>query len=164
MVNADNADVTPLTHIDTPRLSFPVPVHGSNSLRGIVIGGLGLNYMLRSRVLLSLLTVCIATTACGLARQGGSMESHVRDITLVAKNQNFYDATLYSIGPAGTRQRLGRVLGNSDETFVFRWSSVELRIEIDLLPVGSTVTEPLPVDEGDQLELIIAPDLHRRIP
>jgi len=120
--------------------------------------------MFRSRVLLGLFTVCMATTACGLASQGGSSESRVRDITLVVKNQNFYDATLYTVGPGGSRQRLGRVSGNSDETFVFRWSSIDLRIEIDLLSAGSTVTDSLPIDEGDELELIIAPDLHRRIP
>lgn len=120
--------------------------------------------MLRWRVLPSLLFVCLATTACGLASQGGSRESHVRDVTLVARNHNFYDATLYTIGPGGSRQRLGRVSGNSNETFVFRWGSLELRIEIDLLSVGSTVTDVLPVDEGDELELIITADLHRRIP
>ena len=107
---------------------------------------------------------CWALTACGTASRARSPESASRDITLVAKNQNFYDATLHAIGLGGTRRLLGRVAGNSEESFVFRWSSVELRIEIDLLSVGSTVTEPLPVDEGDELELIITPDLHRRIP
>ena len=111
-----------------------------------------------------LLAVCLATSGCGLASRGGSRESRVRDITLVAKNQNFYDATLYAIGPGGTRQRIGMVQGNSNETFVFRWSALELRIEIDLLSVGSTFTDSLPIDEGDELELIITPDLHHRIP
>ena len=120
--------------------------------------------MFRSRVILGLLFVCWSTTACGLASQGRSRERPVRDITLVAKNQNFYDATLYAIGPAGSRQAVGRVSGNSEETFSFRWSSIELRIEIQLLSVGSTVTDALPIDEGDELELIITPDLHRRIP
>jgi hypothetical protein len=59
---------------------------------------------------------------------------------------------------------LGIVAGHSEETFLFRWSNMELRIEIDLLSVGSTVTDRLPVDEGDELELIITPDLHQRIP
>ena len=120
--------------------------------------------MQRSRVFLFLLTVLLANTSCALAGRSESRESRVRDITLVARNQNFYDATLYAVGPAGTRVRLGRVSGNTIETFVFRWSSVELRIEIDLLSVGSTLTDSLPIDEGDELELIIAPDLHRRIP
>ena len=107
---------------------------------------------------------CLVLTSCGTASRARSPESASRDITLVAKNQNFYDATLHAIGLGGTRRLLGRVSGNSEESFVFRWSSVELRIEIDLLSVGSTVTDALPVDEGDDLELIITPDLHRRIP
>ena len=103
-------------------------------------------------------------SACALAGRGGQREAASRDLTLVAKNQNFYDATLYAISPGGIRQRLGIVSGHSEETFVFRWSNLDLRIEIDLLSVGSTVTDRLPVDEGDELELIITPDLHQKIP
>ena len=120
--------------------------------------------MSKSKTFLGALFCCLLLAACGVTRNVRPPEQPSRDITLVAKNQNFYDATLHAIGLGGTRQRLGNVSGNTEETFVFRWSSVELRIEIDLLSVGSIVTEPLPVDEGDELELIIAPDLHRRIP
>jgi hypothetical protein len=115
-------------------------------------------------LLFGLLLTSLAVTSCSIFRQGQQSPSGQREITLVARNQNFYDATLYAIGPGGSRQRLGRVSGNSDETFSFRWSSMELRIEIDLLSVGSTFTDALPIDEGDELELIITPDLHRRIP
>ena len=59
--------------------------------------------------------------------------------------------------------RLGSVSGNTEGTFTFRWASIDLRIEIDLLSVGSTLTDVLPVDEGDELELQIRPDLHRLI-
>ncbi len=126
--------------------------------------------MLRSHAFLGFVAVSLAVFACGRASQGDSSQYRVptptnaRDLNLFVKNQNFYDATLYAIGPAGSRQRLGRVPGNSEETLSFRWSSLELRIEIALLSVGSTVTDALPVDEGDDLELIIAVDLHRRIP
>ncbi len=126
--------------------------------------GVSFNHMPRSRLALGLLIACLGLAACGLASRGRSPESTARDITLVARNQNFYDATLHAIGLGGTRQLIGRVSGISEETFVFRWSSLELRIEIDLLSVGSTLTEPLPVDEGDELELLITPDLHLRIP
>jgi hypothetical protein len=126
--------------------------------------------MLRTRVFIGLFAVSLAASACGHAGQGnprpydGPSPNRSRDLNLLVKNQNFYDATLYAIGPGGSRQRLGRITGNSEDTFTFRWSSLELRIEIDLLSVGSTVTDALPVDEGDDLELIITPDLHRRIP
>ena len=111
-----------------------------------------------------LFIACLGLSACGVAGHGRSPENPSRDITLVARNQNFYDATLYAIGLGGTRQRIGIVQGHSDESFVFRWSSLELRIEIDLLSVGSALTHQMPVDEGDELELIITPDLHVRIP
>ena len=114
--------------------------------------------------LIGFLVVSLTVTSCGLFRQEAPPGGGSRDITLVARNHNFYDATLYAIGPGGSRQRLGRVSGNSDETFVFRWTSMDLRVEIDLLSVGSTFTDALPIDEGDELELIISPDLHRRIP
>ena len=126
--------------------------------------------MLRSRVVFALVFVCLTVFACGRSGQAsdnpaqGPIPNRTRDLSLTVKNQNFYDATLYAMAPGHYRQRLGFVTGNSEDTFTFRWSAIELRIEIDLLSVGSTITEPLPVDEGDELELIITPDLHRRIP
>jgi len=86
-----------------------------------------------------------------------------RDLTLHVENQNFYDATLYAVSGA-QRLRLGIVGGHQDGEFTFRWSQLELRIEIDLLSVGKYLTDELPVDEGDELELQIQADLHRRIP
>jgi outer membrane biogenesis lipoprotein LolB len=86
-----------------------------------------------------------------------------RDLTLHVENQNFYDATLYAVSDA-QRLRLGIVGGHQDGDFTFRWRQLDLRIEIDLLSVGKYVTDELPVDEGDELELQIQPDLHRRIP
>jgi len=119
---------------------------------------------LRSQVLLALFAVALASTACGLFRRDNPTPDRQRDISLHAINQNFYDATFYAIGRGGTRDRLGIVGGNTEEIFRFRWSLLELRIEIDLLSVGSTYTDELPIDEGDELELIITPDLHLRIP
>lgn len=126
--------------------------------------------MLRLRVVFALVFACLTAFACGRSGQAsenpsyGTTPNRTRDLSLTVKNQNFYDATLHAISTSGHRQLVGRVSGNSEDTFTFRWSAIELRIEIDLLSVGSTVTEPLPVDEGDELELIITPDLHRRIP
>ena len=120
--------------------------------------------MCRSRALVGVLAISLAFSACGLLGRGAQRQGNERDIELFARNQNFYDATLYAIGPGGTRQLLGRVPGHNDETFRFRWSAIELRVEIDLLSVGSTYTDALPIDEGDELELIITPDLHLRIP
>ena len=66
-------------------------------------GGSGQRDMLRSRTTLMLLAVSVTASACGAAGRGdpGAVPRQ-RDITLAVKNQNFYDATLYAIGPGGS--------------------------------------------------------------
>ena len=113
-----------------------------------------------------LLVLALAVMSC----RSGSREFQPRfaeperGIELQVKNDNFYDATLYAVNPGGSKRRLGRISGKSQKTFEFRWSSTEIRIEIELLSVGSTLTDVLPVSEDDTLELVITPDLHFRIP
>lgn len=93
-----------------------------------------------------------------LAGEGG------QEIALEVKNLNFYDAELYALMGTG-RVRLGFVNGNSSKDFSFRWApQADLRIEIHLLAVGTYFSDRLPVEEGDELELIIEPDLHRQTP
>ena len=109
------------------------------------------------------LIVAFMTVSCG-AFGGGSGEqlsAEQRQLTLHVKNQNFYDATIYAVDN-GFRQRLGVVTGNTERTFRFRWTRLDLSIGIDLLAAGTSVTQPLSVSEGDELELIVQPDLHRR--
>lgn len=95
----------------------------------------------------------------GLLENDGGQE-----IGLEVRNLNFYDAELYAL--MGTaRVRLGYVNGNSSKSFTFRWPpQADLRIEIHLLAVGTYFSDRLPVEEGDELELIIEPDLHRHTP
>ncbi len=81
-------------------------------------------------------------------------QSGVPELTLIVENYNFNDVTLYAIG-AGRRERLGRVTGNGEESFTFRWAGPDLRIEIDFLSGGKETTESMPVAAGDVLELII---------
>jgi hypothetical protein len=85
-------------------------------------------------------------------------------ITLRVENQNFYDATVYALSDGGERQRLGRVTGLSHSTFTFRWLHEEMRVIIQLLAGGSAVTQPVLVNPGDSLNLVIQPDLQLRIP
>ena len=85
-------------------------------------------------------------------------------LTLHVENQNFYDATLFALARSGEQQRLGVVTGNSQGTFTFRWQQDELRVIIRLLAGGSTATDPIMVNPGDSLNLIITPDLHFKIP
>jgi hypothetical protein len=111
-----------------------------------------------------------ALLLCGCQLLGGGRGSGEEEprpapiLTLHVENQNFYDATLYALAPSGERQRLGIVTGNSQGTFTFRWPQDELRVIIQLLAGGSTATDPILVNPGDSLNLIITPDLHLKIP
>ncbi len=111
--------------------------------------------------------VAVALAACGRSVGGGPNDEFEprrgQELTLEVRNQNFYDATLYAVWQSGLRYRLGTVSGNGKRTFTFRWQSLQLQIEIDLLSVGKHFTDPMPVDKGDELELVIEPALDRRI-
>ncbi len=100
----------------------------------------------------------------GSAGDEGLMDDASREIGLEARNLNFYDAELYALMGVA-RVRLGTVNGNSSKSFTFRWvGHTDIRIEIHLLAVGTYFSDPLPVEEGDELVVIIEPDLHRRTP
>ncbi len=112
-----------------------------------------------------LTALVIALAAC--ARGGGEYDEFAPEvpdeITLEVQNQNFYDATLYAV--SGThRLRLGSVVGNGQGTFQFQWPQPRMQVEIDLIGVGSYLTDWISVDRGDILELRIEPDLDRTPP
>lgn len=113
-----------------------------------------------------MLACAALVTGCGAASRAQYedefAEPESRELTLHVRNQNFYDATLYALSPGGQRVRLGIARGNSEETFTFRWPHWDLRVVINLLAAGASATHSLPVREGDELELVITPDLHRR--
>lgn len=120
------------------------------------------------RLLASLL---VALCGCGAGGQAAVADQDLlptddveQELTLVVKNLNFYDAELYARDQSH-RRRLGFVSGNDTANFSFRWPpSRDLQIEIHLVAVGTYLSDPLPVEEGDDLELIIEPDLHRERP
>ncbi|MGW8268486.1 MAG: hypothetical protein ACWGSQ_19115 [Longimicrobiales bacterium] len=94
---------------------------------------------------------------------GGSFpsDSEARSIRVYVTNRNFMDATLWAVTP-GTRNRLGIVTGKKDAVFTVPWDfSQDLRIEIDMLAGSRCITEVLPVDPGDDIELIIDVDMTR---
>ncbi len=107
----------------------------------------------------------LAVAACGLIGTAADDEFEPRqapELTLSVTNRNFYDATLYAVWSA-RRHRLGRVSGNGERSFKFRWEHLELRVEINLLSVGSYYTLPIMVEAGDELELVIEAALDKRI-
>lgn len=101
--------------------------------------------------------------ACGLLRPDVKNpfdgDRGMRWIRIEVQNHNWSDATLHALRGA-ERHRLGVVIGKTDARYVMEWpTSMQLRIEIDLLAAESCVTRPLIVDPGDHIELQIASEL-----
>jgi hypothetical protein len=122
--------------------------------------------------LLLLVAVLITAGGCGAGtgapaeEQANLVEAETfrRELSLEVRNLNFYDAELYAVDE-GYRVRIGSVRGNETKTYEFRWLPArDLRIEIRLVAVGTYLSDRLFVNEGDDLQLIIEPDLHRRQP
>jgi hypothetical protein len=116
--------------------------------------------MIAIRTWVAAAAMAALVAGCGLVGRGPA--AFGEELTLHVTNQNFYDATLYATW-ASHQMRLGTVIGHDSNTFAFRWRPANLRIEIRLLSVGSYFTEPMAVAPGEELELVIQPDLHRRI-
>jgi hypothetical protein len=108
---------------------------------------------------LALVTATFQLTAPARTAVAQEDESVRREFTIEVDNNNFHDATVYAVR-GGLRLRLGFVSGFRTDTFKFRWSDGDLRIEIKLLAVGSYYTQVMSVDQGDELQLTILPSLH----
>ena len=82
-----------------------------------------------------------------------------RSIRIFVTNLNFMDATLWALTP-GTRKKLGVVTGKREAVYTLPWGNyTELKIEIDILAGARCTTEAIPVDPGDDIELIIDLDM-----
>lgn len=82
-------------------------------------------------------------------------DSRNQNIRIFVTNLNFMDATLWAV-TTGTREKLGIVTGKRDAVYTLPWRGfTDLRIEIDILSGPRCFTESLPVDPGDDIELII---------
>ncbi len=108
---------------------------------------------LRSIVMTSLLVVPTACASGGTATRGEPVERR-HDYTLVVRNQNFNDVTVY-LYRFGSRNRLGMVNGTTTQTYTFDWASTEVRILLSFFAGGCILTEELPLVEGDELLLIV---------
>jgi hypothetical protein len=113
---------------------------------------------------LFLLTVVLLAGCSQAGRSDRSSfpgDSQERSVRVYVTNLNFMDATLWAVTP-GTRNKLGIVSGKREAVFTLPWDfSTDLRIEIDMLAGSRCVTEVLPVDPGDDIELIIDVDMSR---
>ena len=103
-----------------------------------------------------------AVAACGSAtRRTGERElDPTREVSVSVKNENFYDATVYTCRRT-QRDRLGVVNSNGTREFKFRWVNADLRFLVDFIGGGRYLTGVLPVETGDRLQLVITLDMHR---
>lgn len=76
-------------------------------------------------------------------------------VTLEVFNDGWEQVTLH-VETRGGRRYLGRVEGESQETFTFVLEvSQEIAIEVDVLAGGRCLTREIPTDPGDVLQLQI---------
>lgn len=84
-----------------------------------------------------------------------------RSIRIHVTNLNFMDATLWALNQGG-RKKLGVVTGKREAVYTLPWRGyADLRIEIDILAGPRCTTEAIPVDPGDDIELIIDLEMTR---
>ena len=108
-----------------------------------------------------------AAFACAGGSGTGTPTSSVRpadereEISVEVQNQNFYQATVYAYR-AGNRARLGVVEAQSTRSFEFVWITGDLRFLVDFFTGGCILTQPMAVDRGDDLLLILEPQDYRR--
>jgi hypothetical protein len=94
------------------------------------------------------------------SRTAFSSDPGAASIRVHVTNRNFMDATIWAVS-TGTRQKLGIVTGKREAVFTLPWDfSTDLWLEIDMLAGGRCTTESLPVDPGDDLEVIIDVDMN----
>ncbi len=106
--------------------------------------------------------VVSAVAACGSAtRRVGERElDPTREVVVTVKNENFYDATVYTCRRT-QQDRLGVVTSNGTREFKFRWVNADLRFLVDFIGGGRFLTTLLRVETGDQLQFVITSNMHR---
>ena len=84
------------------------------------------------------------------------------DVRLTVHNNDFRDAVVYAVwsstpvatGASG-RRRVGMVTGKTSQTFTFQWQASVVRIQADFIAGGSFSADPIDVNQGDHLDLVI---------
>jgi hypothetical protein len=120
--------------------------------------------MMTPRLTAHLTLFLVLLTGCSHA--GGSSKAYfasdpgANSIRVYVTNRNFMDATIWAVS-TGTRRKLGIVTGKTDAVFTIPWDiPTGLWLEIDMLAGGRCTTESLPVDPGDDIEVVIDVDMN----
>lgn len=109
------------------------------------------------RMLVTLLGVLVATSACGSGRQDAaspfdgpapSAASRAEDpIRVEIQNLSFNDVTVWSVRAGGDRRRIARVTGKTDETVTINWNvAVPISFFIEQTAGRSCSTPQIGVD------------------
>ncbi len=108
---------------------------------------------------LCLVTVALTVLGCG----GGSQPANgvrpvasERRVSVEVENQTFYDATIYAYNQVA-RTRLGVVGSGGSRSFAFLWVTGDLRFLVDFHANGCILTDPLFVDAGDDVLVVLEP-------
>lgn len=114
------------------------------------------------RSLVPVLAVTLLAGGCALFRAQPS-SARQETVRLHVDNQNFSDATIYVRYEGASPLRLGQVTGKTQDVFTFRYRPGQVRIEIKLLAGGTHLTDAIPVDPGDDLDLIIPSNIDQAV-
>ena len=104
---------------------------------------------------------CAGGSGTGAPASSPRLADEKEKVSVEVQNQNFYQATVYAYR-AGNRARLGVVESQSTRSFEFMWITGDLRFLIDFFANGCVLTQPMAVDRGDDLLLILEPQDYRR--
>lgn len=113
----------------------------------------------RTKDVLSAASLLLVLSACGgmsASTNDPFAEDGRQAIRIHVRNNNFYDARISALLQGTPRRQLGTVGGKTEAilTLPLQYSR-DLRLEIDLLAGPTCVTESIPVDPGDDLQLDI---------
>ena len=111
----------------------------------------------------AILAVLAVLAACATSRAGEpGVSRRPASISLDVRNQSRNAVTVYVWSDTYNR-RLGMVEALNEESFSFQWNfSGYVYFLMDFLAQGCTLSEPITVDEGDELILTVQPLDHRR--
>lgn len=102
--------------------------------------------------------VVMAACAAGACASGPVPDSGP-PVVIEVQNNNFQDATVYAVRD-GERQRLGVVIGKTDDAFTIPWRpGMVVRLEVRFLGGGACVTPDYGMDPGQRFVLDLQPDL-----
>ncbi len=124
---------------------------------------------MRVRALSAAVVLSAVCASCGTSREEGAESAPVPrlEVTLQVRNYNYLQARIFARS-GGYRERLGTVESGAERSFAFSWPHGDLQVEVSLISVPSTLTEPMPVLPGDTLQLEIqqspgTPPMVRRV-